>query len=115
MDFGCIASEQHRITQTNNVPIHWPPYQCSQADKAENARQVGYLLEKGVVRPSFSPYFASVIQAEKKGEGHTHLCIVYHNLNTVTLPDYQPTPRIDDVLDYVGTSQYVSTLDIPSG
>ena len=115
MDFGCIADERHRIVLSNNVPIHRPPYRCSPADKEEIVRQVDLLLKQGVVRPSFSPYAAPVILAEKKGEGRTRLCIDYRKLNAVTVPDYQPIPRIDDVLDYLGKSKYFSTLDITSG
>lgn len=104
MDFGFMASEQHRSTLTNNFPIHRPPYRWSQADKAEIARQADCLIQQGVVRPSFSPDAAPVILAEKKGEGGTHLCIGYRKLNVVTLPDYQPIPSID-VLHNLGTSR----------
>lgn len=114
-DIGCITTEQHRIALTNAVPIHRAPYRCSQADKAEINKQVDALIKQGVVRPSLSPYAAPVILAEKKGEGRTRLCIDYRKLNAITVPDYQPIPRIDDILDHLGKAEFFTTLDVTSG
>lgn len=114
-DIGCISSEMHRIPVTNNVPIRRAPYRCSEADSVEMDRQVSDLLTQGVIRLSTSPYAAPALLAEKKGEGRTRFCIDYRKLNAVTVPDYQPIPRIDDVLDSLGKSTYFSTLDITSG
>ena len=62
-----------------------------------------------------SPYAALVILAEKKGEGRTRLCIDYRKLNAITVPDYQPIPRIDDILDHLGKAEFFTTLDVTSG
>lgn len=43
------------------------------------------------------------------------MCIDYRRLNAITVPDYEPIPRIDDVLDALGPSRYFSALDITSG
>lgn len=114
-DIGCIISETHHILLTNNVPIRRAPYRCSEADSVEMDRQINDLLAQGVIRLSTSPYAAPALLAEKKGEGRTRFCIDYRKLNAVTVPDYQPIPRIDDVLDSLGKSTYFSTLDITSG
>lgn len=114
-DIGSISTEHHSISLTNNVPIHRSPYRSSQADRAQIEKQVESLLSQGFIRPSLSPYAAPVILAEKKGEGRTRMCIDYRKLNAITIPDYQPIPRIDDVLDSLGSSKYFTALDITSG
>lgn len=39
----------------------------------------------------------------------------YRNLNDITKKDQYPLPRIDDILDTIGKSQYFSSLDQASG
>lgn len=101
-DIGCINGEMHRIHLNNNVPIRRAPYRCSETDSVEMDRQINELLKQGVIRLSTSPYAAPALLAEKKGEGRTRFCIDYRKLNELTVPDYQPIPRIDDVLDSLG-------------
>lgn len=90
-------------------------YRSSWVDQDEIEKQADALLEAGFVRPSLSPYTAPVILSEKKGESRTRMCIDYRKLDAITMPDYQPISRIDDILDRFGSSKYSSALDITSG
>ena len=47
----------------------------------------------------------------RKRDGSLRLCIDYRALNAKTIPDRQPIPRIQDVLDSLGGNQWFSTLD----
>lgn len=114
-DVGTTNLVQHRIHLTNNVPINLKPYRTSLRDQTEINTQISELLQKGLIRPSFSPYSAPVTLAEKKNEGRTRLCIDYRKLNAITIPDRQPIPRIDDILDSLTDAKYFTTLDITSG
>lgn len=105
-DIRCITTEQHRTILTNTVPIHRAPYRCSQSDKAEINKPVDTLIRQGVVRASFSLYAACVNLAEKKGEGRTRLCIGYQKLNVITVPNFQPIPSIDDILDHLENAKF---------
>ena len=40
------------------------------------------------------------------------LCIDYRGLNKKILPDRMPIPRIQDVLENLGTHKYFSTLNM---
>ena len=114
-DIGTIKVEQHSIALNNNMPIHQKPYRTSQADNQEISRQITDLLKKGLIQPSMSPYAAPVILANKKGEGKTRLCIDYRKLNNVTIPDHEPIPRMDDLLDQLSNVKYFTSLDVTSG
>ena len=50
-----------------------------------------------------------------KKDGSLRFCIDYRRLNGVTSKDVYPLPRIDDILDTLGTSQYFSSLDLCAG
>ena len=65
-------------------------------------KEYGYpiarLLEKGVIRPSVSPWGAPVLFVKKK-DGSMRLCIDYRELNKLTIKNKYPLPRIDDLFD----------------
>ena len=42
-------------------------------------------------------------------------CVDYRKVNTITLKDAYPLPRIDSTLDTLAGSQWFSTLDLLSG
>ncbi|MCO5568549.1 hypothetical protein L7F22_022248 [Adiantum nelumboides] len=47
-------------------PPNKPPYRVSQAQQEEIMRQVNEVVEKGMVRPSSSPFFSPVLLVQKK-------------------------------------------------
>jgi hypothetical protein len=51
----------------------------------------------------------------KKKDGKTRFCIDYRKINNVTRKDAYPIPRIEDMLDALGGSQWFTTLDLASG
>lgn len=48
----------------------------------------------------------------RKKNGSLRLCIDYRDLNRKTVPDKQPIPRIQDILDGLGGQKWFSTLDM---
>ena len=64
----------------------------------ELATQLQDLLEKGVIRPSVSPWGAPVLFVKKK-DGSMRLCIDYRELNKLTIKNKYSLPRIDDLFD----------------
>ena len=50
-----------------------------------------------------------------KKDGSQRLCVDYRLLNSVTVKDAFPLPRIDDSLDCLSGAKWFSTLDIASG
>ena len=73
------------------------------------------LLESGRIVPSSSPYGAPILFAEKKGGGGLRMCIDYHSLNSNTITDSWPLPRIDEMLARLRGAKYFSKLDLRDG
>ena len=71
-------------------------------------------LYLGMIRPSKSPWAAPVILVNKKDRSH-RLCVNYRCLNSVTKPDPYPLPGIYELLDGLGATKYISTLDLERG
>jgi len=72
------------------------------------------MLAKGVSEPSSSPWSSPVVLVRKK-DGTIGFCVDYRKVNSVTIKDSYPLPRIADFLDALSGSQWFSTLDFASG
>jgi hypothetical protein len=77
-------------------------------------KQLKKLLEQGFVRPSASPWGSPVLFVEKK-DGTKRMCIDYRTLNSMTIKNKYPLPRIEDLLDRLKKAKLFSKIDLRSG
>jgi len=73
------------------------------------SRQVQDLLDRDLIEPAHGAW------SSKKKDGSWRLCVDYRRLNSVTIQDAYPFPRIAQSLDALARSKYFSTLDLLSG
>ena len=71
----------------------------------ELATQLQDLLDKGMIRPSTSPWGAPMLFVKKK-YGSLRLCIDYMELNKLTIKNKYPFPRIDDLFNQLKDAVY---------
>ena len=90
------------------------PYRLNQNKLVELKRQLTELLARGYVRPSKSPFGASVFFVNKKG-GQMQMCIDYRAFNRVTVKNNYHLPRVDDLLDRLAGAKYFIQIDLKSG
>ncbi|KAK6119791.1 hypothetical protein DH2020_046460 [Rehmannia glutinosa] len=76
--------------------------------------QLQELLDKGFIKPSFSPWGAPVLFVRKK-DGTMRLCIDYRGLNSVTIKNKYPFPRIDEMFDQLQGATVYSKFDLQQG
>ena len=76
--------------------------------------QLQELLEKGIIRPSVSPWEAPVLFVKKK-DGTLRLCVDYKQLNKITVKNKYPLARIDDFFDQLKGAGVFSKIDLRSG
>jgi hypothetical protein len=112
-ELGVTPYEEHRIETGDHMPIKQAARRKS-PNVVKEREMVEEMLSEGIVVPSNSPWCANTVLVRKK-DGSARFCVDYRALNTITVKDAFPLPRIDDTLDALSGAVYFSTLDMRSG
>ena len=75
---------------------------------------VEQMLKNDICVPSTSPWASNVVLVTKS-DGTMRFCVDYRQLNTLTVKDSYPLPRIDTCFDALGGAKFFSTLDLRQG
>ena len=67
-----------------------------------------------MIQENVSPWGAPVLFVPKKNE-ESRMCIDYRMLNSKTLKNAYPFPRIQDCIDNLGRAIHLSSLDMTTG
>ena len=110
-DIGEIKDFKMSINLVDEVPVNAAYRKVPPHLYTEVKNYVEDLRTNGWIRDSYSNYSSPIVCVRKK-DGQMRLCVDYRALNAKTIPDSQPIPRIQDILDSLGGAQWFSTLDM---
>ena len=111
---GRSKSVQHEIEIKDARPVRCGLRRLAPAGLRREQDCVREMLSGGQIEPSDSPWASPVVLVMKK-DGSTRFCVDYLQLNSLTVKDAYPLPRIDDSLRLLGNQQWFSTMDLASG
>ncbi|GJS09339.1 putative reverse transcriptase domain-containing protein [Tanacetum coccineum] len=94
-------------------PVALAPYRLASSEMKELSDRLQELSDKGIIRPSSSPWGASVLFVKKKDRSF-RMCIDYREMNKLTVKNRYPLPRIDDLFDQLQGSNVYSKIDLRS-
>lgn len=106
---GCME-----IKLKSDVPVNQRPYRLSIDEKNRVRNIINDLLAKGIIRESQSEYASPIILVKKK-DGSDRMCVDYRALNSITVKERFPLPRIDDHIDKLGKYIFFTSLDMATG
>ena len=100
--------------QNEGQTVYRNMYRLAPKEREEVQRQVTDFLNRGIIRPSTSP-FGSPVLFVPKPDGTQRMCIDYRAVNKITIKNRYPMPRVDDLFDRLQGAKYFSSLDLLSG
>lgn len=95
-------------------PPRLPPYRMTPLLEKECKAIIKEFLEKDFIQESKSRVSSPVLLVKKK-DGSYRLVVDYRQLNSMTIKDPFPLPRIDDLMAKIGDCSVFSSLDLHSG
>ena len=109
---GRTTLGEHRIELVPGTkPIRCTPYRLSPEKAKVLKDELGNLLRQGIIEESTSSWASPVVMVPK-ADGSLRLCTDFRKVNSCTVPDPFPLPRIEDLIDRVGKAKYLTKLDM---
>jgi len=115
---GFCSLFEHEISTTPDFrPKRLRAYRVPELLKPEVDRQIQELLDMGFIYPSKSEMASPVVCILKGRDGSkgVRLAIDFRYVNKYSVGDAYPTPDVPDVLQRVGSANYISTFDAKAG
>ena len=98
------------ITTTEHNPRIFARSRGCNPDEAQEFKKViDQKIAEGVVEPSKAPWCSNALLVRK--DGKLRMVIDYRTLNKITIKDVYPMPRVQDVTDVLGGSQWFTGVD----
>ena len=111
---GRTTWTEHSIITTDTLPVRLPPYRLPYAYRDAVKAEIEDMLKHGVIEESHSEWSAPIVLVKKK-DGTLRLCVDYCQLNSISVMDAYPMPRIDELIDRLGQAKFISTMDLNRG
>ena len=112
-DIGRTELIEHTIDTGQARPVKQRPRRIPLSKIQEAEAEIEKMAAQGIIEPSTSPWNSNVVLLRKKDQS-LRFCIDFRILNSYTIKDSHPLPRIDDTLDALSGSKIYSTLDLKS-
>ncbi|XP_068213910.1 uncharacterized protein [Palaemon carinicauda] len=85
------------------------PYRLNPLKREIVRKEVKYMLDHNLVKPSYSPWSFPVVLVMKE-DGQPRMCFDYHKVNSVTKTNSFPLPRVEDCIDRVPLYIYIFSV-----
>ena len=105
---------EHRIKTRTANPVRQAPYRLPHAYREDVKKDLEEMEKDGIIEPSASEWTSPIVLVPKK-DGSLRMCVDYRRLNGVSEVDAYHMPRIDDLIDRLGTAKFMTTLDLTRG
>ena len=113
-DIGKVKGVKHSYVLTDSIPFKVRQRNLPPRMYAAARDHLNQLLDKGIIRPSISPYSSAPMFLQKP-DGRVRMVTDLRYLNNKTVRDCYALPRFDDILPYFCGKKYFSKMDIRSG
>lgn len=104
---------EHVIDTGDAAPTKQRQYPLSPPMMEHLNKELDSMIERDIVQPSVSPWSSPVLLV-KKSSGDYRLCFDGRKINSVTVKDAYPLPRVDSILNKLRDAKFLSSIDLKS-
>ena len=108
---GHTTVTEHRIVTGEASPVRLVLYRIPHALRENVHQELKEMLEHGIIEHSSSDWASPLVIVRM--DSSLRLCVDYRRLNSKA--DAYPMPRVDDLINLVAGSPYITTLDLTKG
>ena len=105
---------EHPILTMPGKKVKLRPYRVPEARKEAIKEEVKKMLEAGIIEESRSEWCSPIVLVPKP-DGTVRFCNDFRQLNSISQFDAYPMPRVDELIERLGTARFISTLDLTKG
>lgn len=102
---------KYAIKINSDKVVRSRPYQYAPPKLQQMREHIDDLLNKGVIRPSDSPYASPAFLVPKKG-GKTRMVVDYRGINKILDLEATPMPTIEAAFQHLGQARWFTLLDL---
>ena len=120
-EFGGVFSDKpgrttwimhHIELEPGSKPVRCTPYRLSPEKSKFLKEELDRLLTLGIIAESDSPWASPVILVPKDDSKTWRLCTDFRKANSLCVADPFPLPRIEELLDRVGSARFLTKIDM---
>ncbi|XP_044066818.1 uncharacterized protein LOC122882921 [Siniperca chuatsi] len=112
--FSPLPGRTNLIETHPGVMVRSWPYRLPEHKRKMVQEELKAMLKMGVIEESNSAWCSPIVLVGKK-DGTIRFCVDYRKVNDVSRFDNYPMPRVDKLLDRLGTARFFTTLDLTKG
>lgn len=117
--FSKVPGQSNVAPASIHIPQNTPiisqaPYAIPKKLLTKVKEELDKLVEQGILEESRSLWCSPLVIA-RKSDGRIRLCVDFRKINDITPQLQVYLPTLDDILEHVGQSQILSTLDLAKG
>ncbi|PFX13471.1 Retrovirus-related Pol polyprotein [Stylophora pistillata] len=109
-DIGHCTKARLRVNTVSDTPSRLPLRRFSPEQEKYINKETQRLLEGDVIEPSTSPWSAQVVLASKK-DGSYRYCVDFRRLNSATVKEHYPIPKIASLLTGMTWKELLAFFD----
>lgn len=102
---------QHDVDVGEATPVKPPPYRVCSRHIEVLWKELKYMLDHNLITPCTSAW-SSPVTLQLKPDGSAKFFIDYRRMKALMKTDTYPLPRLGDCIDQVGSSRYITKIDV---
>ena len=106
---------EHDIDVGDAKPIKKHPYRVNPLKAEAMNSEIQYMLDHNIISPSQSDWSSPCLLVPKPGTNQWRLVSDFRGVNSQSRSDNFPIPRVEDCIDKIGKSRYVTKIDLLKG